>query len=65
VPLASYLHRVDAAIAQGVLEAAGIESFIADDYLSGVAPHCAYGTGVRLLVRSEVLEAARNALEAS
>ena len=56
--IASFLTRIDADIACGALQAAGIEAMVAADDAAGTRPHLWMG-GVRLLVRSDDAERAR------
>lgn len=65
VLVAKFLHLYEAEIAKGVLEGAGIASYIPEQETGGIAPHYSFGTGgIRLLVRAADLDAARVALAA-
>ena len=58
----SWLH--EAQVLTSVLESAGIESLIPDQYMVGVQPLYAHALGgVRLLVRAEDLDRARELLD--
>ena len=57
VVVGTFLNRVEAAIAQGALEAAEIESIVSADDAGGVDPSLWMGC-VRLLVRAEDAERA-------
>jgi hypothetical protein len=61
VVVSTFLNQIDAEIAQGALEAAGIESMVSADDAGGVRPHLWMG-GVRLLVRAEDAEEASEIL---
>ena len=52
VVIGTFLNAVDAELARGALEAAGIESMIRADDCGGLRPHLWMG-GVEVLVRSE------------
>ena len=56
--VASFLTRVDAEIACGALQAAGIPAMVAADDAAGTRPHL-WMSGVRLLVRADDVERAR------
>ena len=59
VVVRDYLNKVEAELAQGALQAAGIESMIGADDAGGTEPGLWMG-GVKLLVRAEdATEAAR------
>jgi hypothetical protein len=57
VVVGTFLNRVDADLAQGALEAAGIEAIVSADDAGGLRPGLWLG-GVRLLVRAEDAEQA-------
>jgi Putative prokaryotic signal transducing protein len=57
----TFINNVDAELARGALEAAGIESMIRADDCGGTRPHLWMG-GVELLVRQEDLERAEEVL---
>jgi len=59
--VASFLTKVDADLACGALENAGIPAMVAADDAAGTRPHLWMG-GVRLLVRSNDAERARAVL---
>jgi hypothetical protein len=63
VEVGSFLNRIDAELAQGALDAAEIESVVSADDAGGVRPHL-WMSGVRLLVRAEDVERARELLDA-
>ena len=63
VEVGSFLNRIDAELAQGALEAAEIESVASADDAGGVRPSL-WMSGVRLLVRAEDVERARELLDA-
>jgi hypothetical protein len=55
---------IEAEIAKGALEAAGITAIIQADTAGGMKPHIAWsGSGFRLLVREEDADTARHVLE--
>ncbi len=56
--VASFLTRVDADLACGALQAAGIPAMVAADDAAGTRPHL-WMSGVRLLVRAEDVECAK------
>jgi hypothetical protein len=58
----TYVNQIDAELAQGALEAAGIESMISADDAGGLRPHLAMSGGVRVLVRAEDAEQAAEIL---
>lgn len=56
--------RLEADIAKGVLEVAGIDAMIQSDTAGGMREHLAWsGAGFRVLVREEDAVAARDALK--
>ncbi len=55
--------QIEADLARGALEAAGIESAISADDAGGTRPHLWVGGGVRLLVREEDAERAAEILK--
>jgi len=62
--IGNFLNRIDADLACGALQAAGILAFVSADDAAGTRPHLWMG-GVRVLVRAEdVEEAARILREA-
>lgn len=61
VLLRTYLTSIDAELAKGALEAAGIDSIVRADDCGGTRPHLWLG-GVELLVRSEDAERADEVL---
>ncbi|HET9267051.1 MAG TPA: DUF2007 domain-containing protein [Vicinamibacterales bacterium] len=63
VTVRTFLNHIEADLAKGALEAAGIESAISADDAGGTRPHLWVGTGVRLLVRQEDVERAVEILE--
>jgi len=57
-------NRLEAELAKGALEAAGIHSMIQADSVGGMREHLAWsGAGFRILVREEDASAAREALK--
>ena len=52
VAVGDFPNRIDAEIAQGALEAAGIESMVSADDAGGMRPNL-WLSGVRLMVRDE------------
>ena len=60
--IATFINNIDAELARGALEAAGIESLIRADDCGGTRPHMWMG-GVELLVRGEDVDRAREILE--
>jgi hypothetical protein len=63
VEVASFPNRIEAEMARGALEAAEIESVVSADDAGGLRPHL-WLSGVRLLVRAEDAERARELLHA-
>jgi putative signal transducing protein len=63
VAVGSYLNKIDAELAQGALEAADIESIVTADDAGGLQPGLWVAEGVRVLVRAEDLERAKEILE--
>ena len=63
VVVRTFLNHVEADLAKGALEAAGIESAISADDAGGMRPHLWVGAGVRLLVRQTDVERAVEILE--
>jgi hypothetical protein len=59
----TFLNTVDAQVARGALEAAGIESIVRRDDCGGMRPHLWMG-GVELLVRSDDWKIAEEVLSA-
>jgi len=59
--VATFLTRVDADLACGALQAAGISAMVAADDAAGTRPHL-WMSGVRLLVRADDAERARTIL---
>jgi hypothetical protein len=64
VVVSTFLNHIEAELAQGALEAAGIESLISADDAGGLRPHLPL-SGVRVLVRAEDAERAGRVLEES
>lgn len=60
----AYLTRVDADLACGALQAAGIPAMVSADDAAGLRPHLWMG-GVRVLVPASELERAREVLAAA
>ena len=63
VEVGSFLNRMEAELAQGALQAAEIESVVSADDAGGLRPHL-WMSGIRLLVRAEDAERARELLDA-
>jgi hypothetical protein len=61
IAVRTFLNRIDAELAQGALEAAGIDAMVAADDAEGNQPQLWMG-GVRLLVREEDAEEAGKVL---
>jgi hypothetical protein len=61
VTVGTFLNRIDAEVAQGALEAAGIESIVSADDAGGVQTGL-WMSGVRLLVRADEAKRASNIL---
>jgi Putative prokaryotic signal transducing protein len=59
--IATFIKSIDAELARGALEAAGIESLIRADDCGGTRPHLWMG-GIELLVRDEDADRAREIL---
>jgi len=57
----TFLNRIDADLAQGALEAAGIDAVVSADDAEGNQPGLWMG-GVRVLVREDDVEEARDVL---
>lgn len=57
--IATFLHLLEAQVARGLLEAAGIECVLLDEYAAGI--HWAHGDlgGIRLQVKESEAEVAR------
>jgi putative signal transducing protein len=62
VAVGTYSNKIDADLAQGALEAADIEAIVTADDAGGLRPALSVGTGVRVLVRAEDVERAREIL---
>ncbi|HEX2452858.1 MAG TPA: DUF2007 domain-containing protein [Vicinamibacterales bacterium] len=60
--IATFINNIDAELARGALEAAGIESLIRADDCGGTRPHMWMG-GIELLVRAEDADRAREILD--
>jgi hypothetical protein len=63
VTLRVFNTHIEADLARSVLEAAGIESVIAADDSGGMRPHMALTAGVRLLVRAQDADRAKQLLD--
>ena len=63
VAVRTFLNHIEADLAKGALEAAGIESAISADDAGGTRPRLWVGAGLRLLVRQEDVEGAVEILE--
>ena len=62
VAVGSYPNRIEAEIAQGALDAADIEAIVSADDAGGLQPGLWVGEGVRVLVRAEDAERAKELL---
>ena len=62
VAVGTYTNKIDADLAQGALEAADIDAMITADDAGGQQPGLLMGKGVRVLVRAEDAERAREIL---
>ncbi len=63
--VATYRTEIEAVLARGLLETAGIAAFILKDDGGGMVPSLQRWTGVRLLVAASDCERAREILAAS
>ena len=62
VAVGTYTNKIDADLAQGALEAADIDAMITADDAGGQQPGLLMGKGVRVLVRAEDAERAKEIL---
>jgi hypothetical protein len=62
VTVATYPNKIDAELAQGALNAAEIEAIVIADDAGGLQPGFWVGEGVRVLVRAEDVERAKEVL---
>jgi len=62
VAVGTYTNKIDADLAQGALEAADIDAMISGDDAGGQQPGLLMGKGVRVLVRAEDAERAKEIL---
>jgi hypothetical protein len=62
VAVGTYSNKIDADLAQGALEAADIDATITADDAGGQQPGLLMGKGVRVLVRAEDAERAKEIL---
>jgi hypothetical protein len=62
IVIGTFITSIDAELARGALEAAGIESLVRADDCGGTRPHLWMG-GIELLVRGEDADRAREILE--
>jgi len=62
VAVGTYSNKIDADLAQGALEAADIDAMITSDDAGGQQPGLLMGKGVRVLVRAEDAERAKEIL---
>lgn len=62
VVIRQFMTAIEAEIARGALQAAGIEAVVSADDAGGMRPHLQMG-GVALLVRAEDVDAAREVLD--
>jgi len=65
VAVATYPNKIDAELAQGALEAADIDALVSADDAGGQQPGLWVGKGVRVLVRAEDAERAKEILGGS
>jgi len=65
VAVATYPNKIDAELAQGALEAADIDARVSADDAGGQQPGLWVGKGVRVLVRAEDAERAKEILGGS
>lgn len=63
VVLATFPSEIEASIAQASLDAAGIESILLRDDAAGIIPSISFLKGVRVAVRREDADAAREQLQ--
>ena len=64
VTVDSFTNELEANLAKGALEAFGIDCMIARDDCGGQRPHLAFAGGLRLLVRADDAQRAREVLNA-
>ena len=64
VVVKTYLNRIEADLAKGTLEAAGIQALVRTDDVGGVRPHF-WMSGIAVLVRAEDRDEAVRLLEAA
>jgi hypothetical protein len=62
VAVGTYSNKIDADLAQGALEAADIDAMVTADDAGGQQPGLLMGKGVRVLVRAEDVERAKEIL---
>jgi hypothetical protein len=62
VAVGTYTNKIDADLAQGALEAAEIEAIVTADDAGGTQPGLWVGGGVRVLVRAEDVQRAKEIL---
>jgi hypothetical protein len=62
VVVRTYLNAVEAEVAQGALEAAGLECMLRADDCGGLRPALWMGRGVQLIVRAEDVDRAEQVL---
>ena len=62
VAVGTYSNKIDADLAQGALEAADIDAMVTADDAGGQQPGLLMGRGVRVLVRPEDAERAKEIL---
>ncbi|MCK4329836.1 DUF2007 domain-containing protein [candidate division WOR-3 bacterium] len=62
VILETYFNETDAELAFSLLKSSGIEVFIRRDDFGGLGPHLTFARGIKLLVRNEDEEEARQLL---
>jgi hypothetical protein len=62
VAVGTYSNKIDAELAQGALEAADIEAMVTADDAGGLRPSLWLSEGVRVLVRAEDAERAKEIL---
>jgi hypothetical protein len=61
----NYSSEIEARMAEGLLESAGIDCMVQKDDCGGMRPHLAWSKGVKLLVREEDADTARELLAAA
>lgn len=62
--VATYGSEIEARMAEGLLRSAGIDCMVQKDDCGGMRPHISWSLGVKLLVREEDADDARELLAA-